>query len=179
MAEDLRRFLDDEPIRPAGRRRPSGTPAGRGTIRQSRCWARVLMAVLVLTTLASLIVARNMARLAENQREAARAERWARLEADQARDVAKQAQHASSRQAAGLLLDRGIEDARGGEPARALHLFVQALRALPDDDPQAAAARTDDPGEPVRLGRDRAGPGAHLAGRAPIRPESPTLPTAK
>ncbi len=36
------------------------------------------------------------------------------------------------------MLDRGVEDARGGEPARALHLFVKALRALPADDPQAA-----------------------------------------
>src|SRR5262249_52970208 len=32
----------------------------------------------------------------------------------------------------------GIEDARGGEPARALHLFLQALRALPAEDPDAA-----------------------------------------
>jgi eukaryotic-like serine/threonine-protein kinase len=139
MSEDLRRFLDDEPIEA---RRATTTE------RYAR-WARrhpaiavlgaALLAGLVLTTLASLIVARNMARLAENQREAARAERWARLEADQARDVAKQAQHASSRQAAGLLLDRGIEDARNGEQARALQLFVRALKALPDDDPQAAA----------------------------------------
>src|SRR5262249_56847132 len=58
--------------------------------------------------------------------------------AETARDEAKQARNAAARQAAGLLLDRGIEDARGGEPARALHLFVRALRALPADDPQAA-----------------------------------------
>ena len=64
--------------------------------------------MLVLTTLASLIVARNMSRLAENQREAARAERWAaHLEADQARDVAKQGATRALRQAAGLLLDPG------------------------------------------------------------------------
>ncbi len=139
MSEDLRRFLDDEPIE--ARRATTAERYAR--------WARrhpaiavlgaALSAVLVLTTLASLIVARNMSRLAENQRDAARAERWARLEADQARDVAKQAQHASSRQAAGLLLDRGIEDARSGEPARALHLFVRALKALPGGDPEAAA----------------------------------------
>jgi len=52
--------------------------------------------------------------------------------------TAKQARNVSARQAAGLLLDRGIEDARGGEPARALHLFVRALRALSPDDPQSA-----------------------------------------
>ena len=58
--------------------------------------------------------------------------------ADAARDEAKQTRNAAARQAAGLLLDQGIEDARGGEPARALHLFVQALRTLPADDPEAA-----------------------------------------
>src|SRR5262249_41049049 len=55
-----------------------------------------------------------------------------------ARDEATKVRNAAARQAAGLLLDRGIEDARGGEPARALHLFVRALRALPPDDPEAA-----------------------------------------
>ena len=44
---------------------------------------------------------------------------------------------AAARQAAGLLLDKGIEDARNGEPARALHLFVKALGALPPGDPEA------------------------------------------
>src|SRR5262249_56592467 len=60
------------------------------------------------------------------------------VEAVAARDEAEQTRNAAARQAAGLLLDRGVEDARGGEPARALHLFVRALRALPPDDPQAA-----------------------------------------
>src|SRR5262249_59612197 len=52
--------------------------------------------------------------------------------------AATETRKGAARQAAGLLLDKGIEDARGGEPARALHLFVQALRALPADDPEAA-----------------------------------------
>src|SRR5437764_2240700 len=56
-----------------------------------------------------------------------------------ARDEAKQTRNEAALRAAGLLLDRGIEDARGGEPARALHLFVRALRALPASDPQAAS----------------------------------------
>jgi WD40 repeat protein/tetratricopeptide (TPR) repeat protein len=152
MAEDLRRFLDDEPIRA---RRASAAE------RYAR-WARhhpgiatlgaVLTAVLVLSTVVSLIVAGHMARLAEDRKNAANAERSARqdadrtakaeiaarADADRARDAAKQARNAAAYQAAGLLLDRGIEDARGGEPARALHLFVQALRALPADDPRAA-----------------------------------------
>src|SRR5262249_34936640 len=58
--------------------------------------------------------------------------------AEAARDEARQSRNDAARQAAGLWLDRGIEDARGGEPARALHLFVRALGAIPADDPEAA-----------------------------------------
>jgi len=68
MAEDLRRFLDDEPIQA---RRAS-------TAERYARWARhhpavavlgaILSAVLVLTTLASLFVADRMARLAQNER---------------------------------------------------------------------------------------------------------------
>jgi WD40 repeat protein len=61
-----------------------------------------------------------------------------RRRAEEARNEANHTRNAAARQAAGLLLDRGIEDARGGEPARALHLFVQALGALSPDDPEAA-----------------------------------------
>ena len=50
-----------------------------------------------------------------------------------------QTRNAAARQAAALLLDKGIEDARGGEPARALHVFVRALRTLPADDPETAS----------------------------------------
>src|SRR5262249_3798564 len=52
--------------------------------------------------------------------------------------AAETARNTAARRAAGLLLDRGIEDARVGELARALHLFVRALRALLPDDPEAA-----------------------------------------
>src|SRR4029077_7594429 len=65
-------------------------------------------------------------------------EKHQRGQAETARDEAKQARNSAARQAAGLLLDRGIEDARGREPSRALHLFVRALQTLPPDDPQAA-----------------------------------------
>src|SRR5262249_50318493 len=75
-------------------------------------------------------------------RDAALREKDATIARDVARrnaDKAREARNAADRQAAGLLLDRGIEDARGGEPARALHLFVQALRTPPAADPEAAA----------------------------------------
>jgi WD40 repeat protein/tetratricopeptide (TPR) repeat protein len=137
MSEDLRRFLDDEPIQ----------ARQASTAERYLRWARrnpivaalggLLTAGLVVVTVGSLIVAGRMSHLAENERLAGRAERLSRQAADQARDAARQAQNTSARQAAGLLLDRGIEDACGGEPARALHLFVQALQALPGDDPQA------------------------------------------
>jgi serine/threonine protein kinase/WD40 repeat protein/Flp pilus assembly protein TadD len=132
LAADLQRFLDDEPIQ------------ARRQTQLERCvrWARhhpgiaimggVLTAVLVMATIASLLAAGhfNQLRHIAKQQE---------VDATLARDNALQTRNAAARQAAGLLLDKGIEDARNGEPARALHLFVQALRRLPADDPQAAA----------------------------------------
>jgi WD40 repeat protein len=145
MAEDLRRFVADEPIKA---RQASATERYWRWARRNPLIAvlvGVLTVVLVAATVASLVVAARMSNLAEKERFARLAERSSRQAADQARDAAnqardaaKQARNVSAGQAAGLLLDRGIEDARAGEPARALHLFVQALAALPADDPQAA-----------------------------------------
>ena len=121
-----------------------------------------------------------MARLAENERDAARAERWARKEADQARDVArvqeKEAIAARARQAgpervvpaggraAARPGDRGRPQRRAGPGVAFVPQALKPSRRRPPSGP----ARTRDPGEPVRLGRDRAGPGAHFLGRAPI-----------
>ena len=85
MAEDLRRFLDDEPIQ---------ARCASSAERYAR-WARrhpaiavlgaMLSAVLVLATVGSLMVAAHMARLAEAESHAAQSERLAHQEADQAR----------------------------------------------------------------------------------------------
>ena len=138
LADDLQRFLDGRPI--AARRATE--------LERMWMWARRrpalagLAAALVLCLLAGSVVSTVFAfRANEFARDAADREREANSARDAARrnaDAATEARNAAARQAAGLLLDRGIEDARSGEPARALHLFVRALRTLPADDPQAA-----------------------------------------
>jgi WD40 repeat protein/tetratricopeptide (TPR) repeat protein len=95
MAEDLRRFLDDEPIQ--ARRASAAERYWR--------WARrnpliavmggVLTAVLVLATVGSLVAAGRFARLAEDQTAAAIKERLTRLQAErsfvEARNAHKEA----------------------------------------------------------------------------------------
>jgi eukaryotic-like serine/threonine-protein kinase len=99
MAEDLRRFLDDEPIQ--ARR----TRAAERFARWARhhpgiaVLAAVLTAVLVLATVGSLIVAAHTAHLAENAWNAARAERLAHQEADQARAASEKSRAAAQAEA--------------------------------------------------------------------------------
>ncbi len=88
MAEDLRRFLADEPIE------------ARQVSTIERCWrlARrnpllagvigALIAVLTLATAISILAAERFARLAEDRKTVAFNERSARLDADQARNEA-------------------------------------------------------------------------------------------
>jgi serine/threonine protein kinase len=124
MADDLKRFVEDRPVR--ARRISEGERLWRW------CHRNPLPASLLAGIVLVFLI--GFAGVFWQGREAKRREG----EAVTARDEAKQARNAAARQAAGLLLDRGIEDARGGEPARALHLFVRALQRLPTDDPQAA-----------------------------------------
>src|SRR5262249_40174928 len=132
MAEDLKRFVEDRPVKA---RPVSGTEKFLRWCRRNPLPASLLAAV-VLVFLAGLVGRARPGREGE-----ARQHRKAdvlRQGAETARDEAKEARNAAARQAAGLLLDRGIEDARSGEPARGLHLFVRALRRLPADDREAA-----------------------------------------
>jgi serine/threonine protein kinase/WD40 repeat protein/tetratricopeptide (TPR) repeat protein len=138
LAGDLKRFVEDRPVKA---RRVSEAEKFWRWCRRNPLPAS-LLAGMVLVFLAGFAGVSWQWREAVTAREDEKTQRG-RAEALQkgaetARDEAKQARNAAARQAAGLLLDRGIEDARGGEPARALHLFVRALRALPADDPQAA-----------------------------------------
>src|SRR5262249_23289210 len=107
MAEDLKRFVEDRPVRA---RRISET---------ERLWRWCRRNPLPTSLLAGivLVVLAGFAGVSWQWREAQRREG----QAVAARDEAKQTRNAAARQAAGLLFDRGIEDARGGEPARALH----------------------------------------------------------
>jgi serine/threonine protein kinase/WD40 repeat protein/tetratricopeptide (TPR) repeat protein len=139
MAEDLKRFVEDRPVKA---RRVSDAEKFWRWCRRNPLPA-TLLAGIVLVFLAGFAGVCWQWRVADAARDNEKSQR-SRAEALQkgaetARDEAKAARNASARQAAGLLLDRGVEDARGGEPARALHLFVRALRALPPDDPEAAA----------------------------------------
>jgi serine/threonine protein kinase/WD40 repeat protein/tetratricopeptide (TPR) repeat protein len=138
LADDLQRFMDGRPI-----------TARRATeLERLWMWARRrpamagLVAALFLCLLAGSLVSTVLAvRAAGFARDAELREKDATVARDTARrnaDEAKEARNAAALQSAALLLDRGIEDARGGEPGRALHLFVKALRTLPTGDPQAA-----------------------------------------
>ncbi len=118
LAEDLRRFRDDEPIL-----------ARRATaVERTARWARrnpgvavlggVLTAVLVLLTAASLLVAGRMTTLAERQRRTADSERVARLAESDARQheaaLRKQAEQAT-RDAEAALAETQVERNRAEE----------------------------------------------------------------
>jgi hypothetical protein len=117
LAEDLKRYVEDRPVKA---RRVSEPEMFWRLCRRNPLPAS-LLALIVLVVLAGFVGVF-----------------WQWRQTEAARKHEKQARNAAARQAAGLLLDRGIEDARGGSPARALHLFVRALGALPADDPEAA-----------------------------------------
>ena len=131
MAEDLRRFLDDEPI--LARRQTH--------LERFMRWARrhpgiailgaVLTAVLVLATAVSLVVAGQMAALAETKERAANSEHEAKLTAQAALKKAE----ASHREAEAQRdrAERNLYAARIGQAESSLRLFDSATaRALLD-----------------------------------------------
>jgi WD40 repeat protein len=151
IAEDLRRFLDDEPIQA---RRANAT---------ERCarWARrnpviaalgaVLTAVLVGATIASVLVAGWMAALAKRNQDAARSEHAARVHSQAAQQQAE---------ADRLEADRHRQEADRQRQRAERHLYIarigQAEGALRLYDPDTARGLLDQcrpgPGEPERRG---------------------------
>src|SRR5205823_11077396 len=113
MAEDLKRFLEDRPVKA---RRVSGTEKFLRWCRRNPLVAG-LLAGIVLVFLAGFAGVFWQWRETETARKDEKKERnraeALRQGAEKARDEANQTRNAAARQAAGLLLDRGIEDARG------------------------------------------------------------------
>jgi WD40 repeat protein len=110
MAEDLRRFLVDEPIRA---RQISATERYWRWARRNPVIATlggVLTGVLVLVTLGSLLAAGRFASLAERQRRAADSERGARFESDKARKAAQLAALETKKTAARAQVDKEIAE---------------------------------------------------------------------
>jgi eukaryotic-like serine/threonine-protein kinase len=119
LAEDLRRFLADEPIK----------ARQISTSERYWRWARrnpviaalggVLSAVLVMATIASLLMAARFANLADDASNSAAAEHGARIEADGARTTAVEASKTAETARAAAL----------AETYRAMLSEVKALRA--------------------------------------------------
>ena len=119
MAEDLRRFLADEPIK----------ARQISTSERYWRWARrnpviatlggVLTALLITATVVSVVVAARFASLADRATNSAAAERGARIDADQARATADEARDSAET----------ARTAAQAEACRAMLSEVKALRA--------------------------------------------------
>jgi hypothetical protein len=126
MAEDLRRFLADEPIEA---RQASAAERGWRWARRNPTIAvlgSVLAAVLLLATVGSLFVAGRMARLVEKERSAGRSERSARLEADHAREAAENSRAAAQAETYRAMVSE-VKALRAGHP---LGWRAEAMRVL-------------------------------------------------
>ncbi len=131
MGEDLRRFLADEPIKA---RQVS-------TAERYWRWARrnpviailggVLTAVLVATTLGSLVVASHFRRLANSEAVANERSQDDRKEAVEARRQAIAERDNSRRLSANLTFEKGVALAEQGQADHGLHWMLLALRSAP------------------------------------------------
>jgi WD40 repeat protein len=115
MAEDLRRFLADEPIQA---RQASALERYWRWARRNRTIATlggVLAAILLFVAVGALFVAGRMVRLVEKERIAGHAERASRLDADQARETAEKSQAAAQAETYRALLSE-VKALRAGRP---------------------------------------------------------------
>ncbi|MDG3002391.1 serine/threonine-protein kinase [Paludisphaera mucosa] len=140
MAEDLRRFLADEPI----------LARQVGTSERYWRWARrnptiailggVLTALLIASTVGSLLAASYFRDSALRESSLASREKFAnnrsqrdRNEAIEARREAIEERDRSRRLSAGLALDKAVALGEQGRADHALHWMLEALRTAPDD----------------------------------------------
>jgi hypothetical protein len=140
MAEDLRRYLDDEPI--LARRASSWERFVRWS-RRNRYIAGLAAAVFVLLVAVAVVSLASAARqerlrqqadaTAAREREANRISQRLRGEADEAREQAEAERDRSRRLSAGLALDRGLALAEAGEPDRGLIWMLEAWKTAPAD----------------------------------------------
>ncbi len=133
MAEDLRRFLADEPIKA---RQVS-------TSERYWRWARrnpviatlggVLTVVLVAVTIGSVAAAAYFKESARRETSLAAREQLANQQSQQDRQAAIEERDHSRRLSAGLALDKGIALAEEGHADRGLLWMLEALKTAPDD----------------------------------------------
>jgi serine/threonine protein kinase/WD40 repeat protein/tetratricopeptide (TPR) repeat protein len=133
MAEDLRRFLADEPIKA---RQVS-------TSERYWRWARrnpmiavlggVLTAVLVAATIGSMVVASGYENIARSEKLANARSQLDRMDAIEARRQAIKERDNSRRLSSSLTLEKGIALAQAGHADRGLLWMLEALKAAPDD----------------------------------------------
>jgi eukaryotic-like serine/threonine-protein kinase len=154
MASDLQRFLDDEPIL-----------ARRQTLVERYWrWARrnpgiallggVLTAVLVIVTVASLIIAKQMATLADNARHNEEKARQASTEAEEARKIEEQAKEDARQKLVRMHLTTANLYADRNDHAAALHWVAKAWQ---DDRSQHAVRPQLSPAEITENHRVRVG----------------------
>jgi WD40 repeat protein/serine/threonine protein kinase/tetratricopeptide (TPR) repeat protein len=145
IAEDLRRFLADEPIKA---RQVSTTERYWRWARRNPMIATlggVLTAILVMVTIGSLLTAARFSTLADVARNSETAERGARIEADQTRKVAEKARVAAQAEAYRAMLSEVKALRAGHQPGwrdRALDNLAR-LAVMPTSRRDLAELRTE------------------------------------
>jgi WD40 repeat protein/predicted Ser/Thr protein kinase len=133
LADDLRRYLDGEPVRA----RPVGT-AGRAAR-----WARRRPAVAALLAVCAAGFAAAFAAVTWEGRQARLAQGRTEIErtaAQEARRSEAAQRRSFQRLAAGLLRDSALRHCEDGDVGRGLLWLAQSLQLAPDDDPDLQRA---------------------------------------